>query len=253
MALYSYLKKKPSTKSKIVKYFSLTSIIVGIAIIVSILYPIVSFDVVYGYKFVNIVTPLPNDSPVQIRTQGLSHSYLKDNLNLRTDSTNFYTSFNSKIDYTKARFWFPKARVERLPSSTTDYLLDIPKFGIFAAKVKVGGDDLTKSLIHFTGPLPGNYGNPTIFGHSTIPFLYNPSDYKTIFSKLPDFEKGDDIWVKVNNITYQYKVYDMKVVSPDNLEVFKQDFNSPYITLITCVPLGTYRDRLVVRARLEKI
>jgi sortase A len=41
---------------------------------------------------------------------------------------------------------------------------------------------------------PGEYGNIVIFGHSTLPQLYNPKDYKTIFTYLPSLEKKDHIF-----------------------------------------------------------
>ena len=141
----------------------------------------------------------------------------------------------------------------KIAESTTIYTLDIPKIGIEKANVSVGGDDLTKSLIHFAGPVPGNYGNPVIFGHSTLLWFYNPKDYKAIFSKLPELKINDVITVNMDNISYLYKIYEMKIVTPDDISVLDQDYNSANITLVTCVPPGTYLKRLVVRARLETI
>ena len=133
-----------------------------------------------------------------------------------------------------------------------EYELSIPKLNIKKAKVSVGGDDLTKSLIHYLPQsLPGEYGNVAIFGHSTLPQLYSSKDYKSIFTYLPSLEQGDVIKVKIGDIEYQYQVYDMFVVDPDEVSVLEQQKDGSYLTLITCVPPGTYISRLVVKAKLR--
>lgn len=233
MALYSYVKAKNSRRKKIAQVFSIVFIFSGTAIIAWVIYPILSFELFYAPKFVKLIEPIPNDSTVQAVSNTLTQV-------LGTATT----------DYTKASVWFPKAINIKLAISTSSYTLSIPKLRIENANVIVGGEDLSKSLIHFTGPQPGDYGNPVIFGHSTIPWLYNPKDYKTIFSKLPDLEKGDKILVTSDNITYTYQVTDMKVTSADDLSVLEQNYDASYITLVTCVPPGTYLKRLVVKGKL---
>lgn len=233
MALYSYVKAKNSRRKKIAQIFSAVFIFFGTAIISWVLYPILSFELFYAPKFVKLIEPVPNDSNAQNVSNTLTQV-------LGTTTT----------DYTKASVWFPKAINIKLAVSTSSYTLSIPKLRIENANVVVGAEDLSKSLIHFTGPQPGDYGNPVIFGHSTIPWLYNPKDYKTIFSKLPDLQKGDKILVTSDNITYTYQVTDMRVTSPDDLSVLEQNYDASYITLVTCVPPGTYLKRLVVKGKL---
>jgi len=41
-------------------------------------------------------------------------------------------------------------------------------------------------------------------------------------------------------------------VSPRDLSILAQRYDDSYLTLITCVPPGTYFKRLIVRARLAK-
>lgn len=237
MALYSYAKKHTAKKRKrIASFISLSLIISGITLLFWVLFPIISFELFYTPKFGKLIGPIPNENIVQ--TLGTEFSQVLGGTN---------------VDYTKASVWFPKAVNIKLAVSTSSYTLSIPKLRIDGATVTVGGEDLSKSLIHFTGPLPGNYGNPVIFGHSTLPFLYNPKEYKTIFTKLPDLVKGDDIFVTTDNVTYRYKVYDMRVTSPDDLSVLEQYYDSSYLTLVTCVPPGTYLKRLIIKAKLEKM
>lgn len=236
MALYSYVKKKSSFTRNIAKIFSLVCIFSGIALLSFVLYPIVAFELFYAPKFNGVVSPLPRDIKDTV-IERLPHAFGAEN-----------------IDYTKASVWFPKAVGLQRPRNTSSfYTLSIPKVGIQNANVAIGGDDLAKSLIHFTGPLPGSNGNPVILGHSTLLWFYNPKDYKSIFSRLPDLSKNDDIFVTVDSITYRYQVIDMKVVYPDDLSVLEQRNDDSYITLITCVPQGTYLKRLIVLGKLVAI
>lgn len=235
MALYAYRKHSKQTLRRTVRVISIFCIISGLLILVWVLSPIVFFEVVYAPRFTKLLQPVP-DAIIQDTLASLPVIVQSE-----------------RIDYTKASVWFPKATNVQISPSSTVYSLSIPKVGVYEALVTIGGEDLMKSLIHFTGPLPGQNGNPVIFGHSTLLWFYNPRDYKSIFSKLPSLTIGDSIITKVDSITYTYKVYDMNIVYPEDLSVLRQQYDNSYITLITCVPPGTYLKRLVVRAKLEKI
>lgn len=237
MPLYTYTKRKKFNKVLVVKIFSIFLIGLGVLMMTWVLIPILSFNLIYGYKFGETVSPLPDPVPGINNTRPYSEI-----LGL------------TRTDYTKASVWFPKQ--PSLPQKTivtASYLLDIPKLKINDAVVKINSEDLSKSLVHFTGPQPGELGNIVIFGHSTIPWLYNTKDYKTIFTKLPDLTNGDDIYLKNDHISYRYKIIQMRIVSPDNLSVLDQDIDSSYVTLVTCVPPGTFFKRLIVKGRLISI
>ena len=136
-------------------------------------------------------------------------------------------------------------------SSTKFYTVSIPQLKIDKASVEVSGEDLSKNLVQYPGTaLPGKSGNTVIFGHSVLPQFFNPKNYLTIFSTLPTIKKGDEIIVDYDGITYKYKVSELFEVSPKAIEVLRQYHDGPHLTLITCVPPGTYLRRLVVRANL---
>ena len=168
-----------------------------------------------------------------------------------------YNVFSNNLrDFTQVSLWFPtKPQTEKSKKLTINkYLLSIPKLNIKDARVIVGGEDLKKSLVHYLPQsLPGEYGNVVIFGHSTLPQLYDPKNYTTIFTYLPSLEKGDRILVKLGEEEYEYETYDIFVVNPDEVSVLEQSNDASYLTLITCVPPGTYWKRLVVRAKLAKV
>ena len=202
-------------------------------------YPIIAFNIFYASKFETIIRPVPEDNK--------SASVLLPDNNLINALETI------KTDYTKASTWFPKAvkNVTWEQNKSNYYRLSIPKLKIENASVLFEDEDLTKGLIQFTGPPPGNYGNVVIFGHSSLPFIYNPRDYKTIFTKLPDLKVDDDILVNIDNITYNYKVSELKITTPDDLSVLTQEYNNAYLTLITCVPPGTSYKRLIIKSILS--
>ena len=236
MALYSYVKITPQPLRRILSYISVAMIVAGTSIFVWAIYPILMFELYYAPKFGTLLRPIPNEI---IRTSiGTELSHV-----LGTQTA----------DYTNASIWFPKATGIKAAKEISSYQLSIPKLKIENATVRIGGEDLSKSLIHFTGPSPGAIGNPVIFGHSTLLWFYNPRDYKSIFSKLPDLSYNDKIYLTSDNVTYIYSVSEMKITSPNDLSVLSQDDNDAYITLITCVPPGTYLKRFIVKAKLETI
>jgi len=157
------------------------------------------------------------------------------------------------VDYTKLSNWI--SGVDQLPVSTqtTNYRLSIPKLGIQSAVVMVGGDDLKTSLIQYPGTsLPGKPGNPVIFGHSTLPQLTRSGNYKSIFTFLPKLQEGDALWVDIDGVTYKYLIERLVEMGPNDLSILAQRYDDAYLTLVTCVPPGTYLKRLVVRARITK-
>ncbi|MGB9706798.1 MAG: sortase [Microgenomates group bacterium] len=159
------------------------------------------------------------------------------------------SSYNFYDDY---KNWFLSApKLPPRPSKITHYNLSVPKLKIEKAVVQIGGEDLAESLIQYPGTaLPGEYGNTVIFGHSVLPQFFNPKNYKTIFSTLPTLEEGDEILIDFDGIQYRYRVVKMVEVSPDDVSVLEQRYDSEYLSLVTCVPPGTYLKRLIVRAKL---
>lgn len=202
-------------------------------------YPIIAFNIFYASKFETIIRPVPEDN--------------KSSSVLITDNKLINALGTMKTDYTKASTWFPKAvkNVTLGQNKSNYYRLSIPRLNIENANVIIEGEDLAKSLIQYTGPIPGNYGNVVIFGHSSLPFIYNPRDYKTIFTKLPDLKVYDDIFVTIDNITYNYKVSELKITTPDDLSVLTQEYDNAHLILITCVPPGTTYKRFIVKAILS--
>lgn len=246
MALRIYLKKKHYTaKRKTVNFFSYIFLFAGTMLLFWSFYPIISFTI-YSKLF------LKNNINAPVSDQNMASSLKEANSVL--GSFNIFS--NNLRDYTQASIWFPASpQLNQLSQLTVkEYTLSIPKLNIKKARVVVGGEDLTKSLVHYLPQsLPGEYGNVAVFGHSTLPQLYNPKDYKTIFTYLSALEKGDKIFVNVGEFEYQYEVTTLFIVKPNDISVLEQKKDDSYLTLITCEPPGTWLERLVVTAKLTKI
>ena len=94
---------------------------------------------------------------------------------------------------------------------------------------------------------PGQIGNMVIVGHSSGQ-LWAPGDYKFVFTLLEKLGINDRIFVDFKGKRYIYRVSATKVVPPTDLTVLRPT-DEPVLTLITCTPVGTSRDRLVITAK----
>jgi len=210
--------------------YKLSAIIFGLSgliFILGVLIPIVKYEVVSRQKYPVLI------SPVKTTLGGVLGWELKDS--------------------TQIGNWFSDKEYLYDDVQNLSYTLSIPILNIKDAKVIFGGQDLKKSIIHFPGTaLPGKVGNSVIFGHSVLPIFYNPSDYKTIFSKLPTLKEGDIIEINFDQIYFRYAIVSMFEVYPEDIQILEQEASDSYLTLVTCVPPGDPRmpRRLIVRAKI---
>lgn len=224
--LYCYLKTIPARKTKInFRFLSYGLTALGIFFIGNAAFPILMYQL-KSFRFSGGVLISPVES-----------------------SYNVYSDYNSYNNY---KNWFSVApTLPSRESKITHYNISVPKLKIENAVVAIGGEDLSESLIQYPGTaLPGEYGNTVIFGHSVLPQFYNPKNYKTIFSTLPTLKEGDEIFIDFDGIRYRYVVVKMVEIPPNDVSVLEQRYDGEYLTLVTCVPPGTYLRRLIVRAKL---
>jgi len=107
---------------------------------------------------------------------------------------------------------------------------------------------LRHGTVHYGNTaLPGQNGTVVIVGHSSGQ-PWAPGDYKWIFTLLDKVKVGDQLQINYQGIAYVYQVTDTKVISPDDLSVLNQAA-TPTLSLITCTPVGTSTNRLVVHAK----
>jgi len=123
----------------------------------------------------------------------------------------------------------------------------IPRIGV--SKYVVAGvapDDLKKGPGHFPStPQPGHLGNMAIAGHRTT--------YGEPFRNIDELELGDEIIVTdIQGREFRYVVDSQQIVGPnDSYVVATTDPNVARLTLTTCHPEFSAKERLIVSAVLD--
>ena len=135
--------------------------------------------------------------------------------------------------------------------------VEVPMIWSQSADEKAMLKDLEGGVNHYPkSAAPGQNGNAVISGHSSN-YFWIKGDYNYIFKDLNNLEPGDVITattIQKNGriITYNYKISDKFVTSPDDERIFEEIDELPTITLSTCWPLGTNFKRLIVKAEMIK-
>lgn len=103
-----------------------------------------------------------------------------------------------------------------------------------------------------TTPAPGQEGNTLLFGHTSY-VVWKTNPYGTIFKDLPKLKDSTLIQILREGNLYEYKVIDLFIVSPKQVNaqyMTYQNAGGSYITLMWCYPLGTDNKRIMVVAKL---
>ncbi len=227
---------------KILKIAGLGFIILGASFFLYFFFPVLSYQLFLKNAFENsaIEVPIPK------------YLLVNKNNDLGSLAVSSFRSLTS--DFTDARNWYPNLLPQNQEAKINSYLISIPKLKIENAEVSTRDYDLEKHLVQYIGTsIPGVNGTTVIFGHSTLPQLFNPKNYKTIFATAHNLKTGDEILTTVRGITYKYKIFSIVVTDPSDTNILSQSFDNSYVTLVTCTPPGTIWKRLVVRASLNSV
>jgi sortase A len=141
---------------------------------------------------------------------------------------------------------------------SSDPRLIIPKINVDVPVIYDVGTDydsqmkaMENGVAHFPIPgansHPGEIGNTALAGHSSND-LFDGGDYKFIFAQLEKLVPGDTIYAHYNSKRYTYVVTRTETVKPSEVNKLVYPTNKPVMTLITCTPLGTALNRLLVTA-----
>ena len=142
---------------------------------------------------------------------------------------------------------------ENLPSK--GYFIQIPKIGAQAPLIlnvnpwdkKEYLQKLTQGVAHAKNTaLPWEKGTSFLFAHSSdVPWRI--SRYNTVFFRLGELKKGDEIFIIKNGEKLKYKVVDKKEVWPSEVE-YLTETSKDQLILQTCTPIGTDLKRLLIFA-----
>ncbi|RJQ35925.1 sortase [Candidatus Microgenomates bacterium] len=235
-----YYKAKNKNLRKKFRILSLFLSLSGILTFFYIFSPLISWQVYFAPVFASsaIEAPIPKSTIV--------------NPSSITSLISNATSLG--VDYNNPQNWFPGYKTKSDFNRLISYTLSIPSLGIKDAVVSTVDNDLDKHLVNYSGTaVPPDNGNTVIYGHSTLPQLFNPKDYKTIFATLYKIKIGDEFFININNIAYAYRIHSITIVDPSDTSIFTQDSDGSHVTLVTCTPPGTTWKRLIIKADLEKI
>lgn len=237
-----YIKTKKRGRKKYVKALGVFLILIGIVCSFYFFFPVLSYEIFLSKNFAkgDLEIPIPK------------REIVKGSFSLGSLVGASITSLIS--DFTDARNWYPGLARDTKTHSLDKYFMSIPKLRIENAEISTKDYDLTSHLVQYFGTsIPGERGTAVIFGHSTLPHLFDSKNYKTIFATLHTIKIGDEIFTTVNGLTYKYKIFSIVITDPEDTNMFSQSFDNSYITLVTCTPPGTTWKRLIVRATLDSI
>lgn len=89
-------------------------------------------------------------------------------------------------------------------------------------------------------PIGGVNRHPVISAHRGLPSA-------ELFTRLDELEEGDYFFLHVLDETLAYKVDQVRVIEPEELEQLQTYHDKDYVTLLTCTPYGVNTHRLLVR------
>ncbi len=143
----------------------------------------------------------------------------------------------------------PVASAEQAWDGVRPTHVRIPRIGVDTAVEETGytADEWEVprwSAAHYwpIAAYPGTAGNIVLSGHVGYRDI--------IFNHLPEVQPGDEIFVSVGSQQHRYIVREVLTLLPHETWVMDP---TPVetLTLITCVPIGVYSHRLIVRATPE--
>lgn len=121
-------------------------------------------------------------------------------------------------------------------------------WNLMEEQMQVGLNYGTVAYPHST--VPGGMGSLIIAGHSSPPTLSaEKSVYGDVFATLPDIEIGEDVTIASGGNVITYTVEDKIIVKPSEVSILEQQSDESVLKLITCYPVGTTKNRMIIIAK----
>jgi sortase A len=129
--------------------------------------------------------------------------------------------------------------------------VDVPVFydipNTYSSLMSAMAKGVAQFVIPGASSHPGQVGNTVISGHSSND-LFDTGDYKFIFAQLDKLNVGDTIYANYKSVRYTYIVTKKQVVNPNDVSSLVYPTTKSILTLLTCTPVGTALNRLLVTA-----
>lgn len=112
--------------------------------------------------------------------------------------------------------------------------------------------NLQRGVAHygFTSLPNDKNGNVFLSGHSSF-YWWDKGKYKTVFANINQLVPGDQLFIQYNKTVFLYEVTGNRTVKPNDVSV-TEPTSTPVLSLMTCVPVGTALNRLVVQSKLVR-
>ncbi len=101
---------------------------------------------------------------------------------------------------------------------------------------------LSNGIGHLEGtalPVGGEGTKCVLTGHRGLP-------NSKLFTRLDELEKGDLFYLNICNETLAYRVCEVEVIKPEEVEVLKPVKGADQVALVTCTPYGLNTHRMIV-------
>ncbi len=191
--------------------------------------------VVLTYQY---VSPLQSMASKAVHLRPVPDEYLNQLISSHRDFA--FLELQNELEYLEGNY-------------PPEFSLSIPNLELYDLRVETNSHSLSpnEALGHLSGSAyPGRVGKVVIYGHSTIPFLFDSKDYRTVFSRLDKLNTGNLITVDFAGQVYTYIVKSNQISLPQELNLNSFSRNQSNLVLITCYPFGSTEQRLVVVADL---
>ena len=122
--------------------------------------------------------------------------------------------------------------------------IEIPKINVYLPIYHGTTEDiLQKGVGHLNNtslPIGGKSTHAVLSGHRGLPSA-------TLFTDLDQLVNKDVFYIHILDEVLAYKVDQIKVVNPEDINDLKIQDGKDYVTLVTCTPYGINTQRLLVR------
>lgn len=123
--------------------------------------------------------------------------------------------------------------------------IEIPKISVYLPIYHgTSNEVLEKGVGHIQStsiPIGGISTHSVLTGHTGLPSA-------ELFTRLDELVVGDIFYIHVLNEVLTYKIYETKVILPDEIDELQITSGKDLITLVTCTPYGINTHRLLVKA-----
>lgn len=123
------------------------------------------------------------------------------------------------------------------------------KWDVLEKQMQVGLSNGTVVYPH--SARPGATGTIFVSGHSSPPDeRAMNSAFGSVFARVPEVAIGETITIGLPGDPVKYRVTDKKVVLPNHTSMLEQQDDDSVLKLITCYPVGTTKQRMIVTAEI---